>query len=60
MAERRAGRRADSGGGSRDELVPELEPRQLEQLTELVYRLIREEWLRARERRGESAGKDWR
>jgi len=38
---------------AQSERVPDLDPRQEEQLTDLVYRLLRNEILRERERSGE-------
>ncbi len=37
-----------------------LGPKELEKLTEIVYRLMKDEILRNRERRGESMAKRWR
>jgi hypothetical protein len=39
---------------------PELDARQLDRLADLVYRLMKEELLVNRERRGESANRAWR
>jgi DNA-binding GntR family transcriptional regulator len=38
----------------------ELKPPELDRLTELVYRLLKEDILRGRERRGESMARAWR
>lgn len=60
MPESQPGNDAAPGQASQPERVPELEPRQLEKLTEMVYRLVREELLLTRERRGEGWSRDWR
>ena len=44
---------SDSGG-------QELKPPELDRLAELVYRLLKEEILRGRERRGDSMARSWR
>jgi DNA-binding GntR family transcriptional regulator len=38
----------------------ELKPAELDRLAELVYRLLKEDILRGRERRGESMARAWR
>ena len=50
-------------GGSRPaqgETVPELEPKEFEQLAEMVYKLMRDEYLLELERRGASSMRDRR
>jgi hypothetical protein len=45
---------------SSGEKVPELEPKEFEQLTEMVYRLLRDEMLLELERRGAPSIRDRR
>lgn len=49
-----------TGGAAQAETVPELEPRQFEQLTDMVYRLLRDEMLLELERRGAPSLRDRR
>jgi len=41
-------------------MLHELKPPELDKLADLVYRLLKEEMLRGRERRGESMARSWR
>ncbi len=49
-----------AGPQSSDSGAQELKPPELDRLAELVYRLLKEEILRGRERRGESMARSWR
>lgn len=51
-----------SGGsrGAQGETVPELEPKEFEQLAEMVYKLLRDEYLLELERRGAPSIRDRR
>lgn len=42
------------------EMVPELDPKQFEQLAEMVYRMLRDEMLLELERRGASTARNRR
>jgi hypothetical protein len=50
---------ADEGTETPDALAATVKPAELEQLTELVYRLLRQDVIRTRERRGETPAR-WR
>lgn len=47
-------------GAAKGETVPELDPKQFEQLAEMVYKLMRDEYLLELERRGAPSMKDRR
>jgi len=49
-----------SGPQSSDAVLQEMKPQELDRLADLVYRLLKEEILRGRERRGESMARSWR
>jgi len=43
-----------------DAVLHEMKPAELDRLADLVYRLLKDEILRGRERRGESMVRSWR
>jgi len=54
---------AEPGGNqsaAQDPAGAGLEPAEIERLADLVYRLIKEEIIRTKERRGEPLTRDWR
>jgi hypothetical protein len=51
---------AGTADAAQAEMVPELEPKQFELLTEMVYRLLRDEMLLEVERRGAPSIRDRR
>ncbi|HEY7467287.1 MAG TPA: hypothetical protein VIB47_11415 [Dehalococcoidia bacterium] len=57
MAEGQPTGASDAGQG---DMVPELEPKQFEQLAEIVYRMLRDEMLLELERRGAPSVRDRR
>ncbi len=57
MAEAQAG---PAGPGQAATAPEGLTPKQMEQLTEIVYRLLKEDVLRNRERRGDVLARRWR